>query len=187
MKESIMQRYVLVLGGALALLALGCSKDDAHASPRASSAPVAEPPPPPPPETAPAPAPTPSGSAQAVVEIEIGSVADTMAFDKTKLTVPAGAKVHLVLKNNGTIAAMTHNWVLVNAGTEAKVAAAALEKGPDAGYLALGPDVLASTTLAPPRGSVDITFNAPPPGKYPYICTFPGHYMMMKGELTVTP
>ncbi|MGH7283704.1 MAG: plastocyanin/azurin family copper-binding protein, partial [Polyangiaceae bacterium] len=30
------------------------------------------------------------------------------------------------------------------------------------------------------------TFTAPGPGKYPYICTYPGHYMTMKGTLEVT-
>ena len=68
-----------------------------------------------------------------------------------------------------------------------RVALAALQTGPDAGYIASGPDVLATTTMAAPKATTEVTFTAPAPGKYPYICTFPGHYMLMKGELTVTP
>ena len=30
-----------------------------------------------------------------------------------------------------------------------------------------------------------ITFNPPEPGVYTFICTFPGHYMLMMGEFHV--
>jgi azurin len=122
-----------------------------------------------------------------IVELEIASVGDTMAFDKTKLTVANGSKVHLVLKNRGTLAVMTHNWVLVKKGTEARVALDGLEKAATTGYVVPGENVLAYTPMAAPGGSTEVTFDAPSPGTYPYICTFPGHYVVMKGELTVTP
>lgn len=173
---------------AIALL-VSCSKEENKNAPPAATTSQAAPAPSPP-LTAPFPSATASGSsapAAQKVEIEIGSVGETMAFDKTKLTVPTGALVHLVLKNNGATLAMTHNWVLVKVGSEARVALAALQTGPDAGYLASGPDVLATTTMAAPKATTEVTFTAPAPGKYPYICTFPGHYMLMKGELTVTP
>lgn len=136
-----------------------------------------------------APAPPPSASAeeQRVVEIEIASVGDTMAFDKTKLSVPAGSKVHITLKNRGTLPVMTHNWVLVKKGTEAHVAADGLEKAATTGYVVPGDDILAYTPMAAPGKTAEVTFDAPAPGTYPYICTFPGHYVVMKGELTVTP
>jgi azurin len=136
-----------------------------------------------------APSATPSAPPPAApkVEIQIASLANLMAFDKKALTVPTGAEVHLTLKNNATLETLPHNWVLVQPGTEAKVAAEGLDKAPDAGYVVEGDNVLAHTPLAPPGKSVEVTFNAPAPGKYPYICTFPGHYVMMKGVLTVTP
>jgi azurin len=140
--------------------------------------------------------PTPSVTASAAtaatdaakkVELEIASVGDTMFFDKKTLTVPTGAQVHLTLKNNGKLAVMQHNWVLVKKGTEAKVALAGMEKAPDAGYVVPSDDVLAYTPLAQPQTTAEVTFTAPAPGDYPYICTFPGHYVVMKGVLTVTP
>jgi azurin len=120
------------------------------------------------------------------VELEIGAVASTMTFDKTSLTVPAGAEVHLVLKDSkpGTL---MHNWVLVKPGAEAAVAAAGLPAGPTGNYVTPGADVFAFAPLAQPGKTSEVTFQAPPAGSYPYICTFPGHYLMMKGTLVVTP
>jgi azurin len=122
------------------------------------------------------------------VELQIASQANTMTFDKTALTVPAGAEVHLVFKNNATMSTLPHNWVLVKPGTEASVAAAGLKLGDQAGYFDVrDKDALVHTPMAKPGESSEVTFTAPDPGTYPYICTVPGHYMMMKGVLTVTP
>jgi azurin len=119
--------------------------------------------------------------------VQIGASGTTMKFDVTAITASAGQSIHLVL-NNKPPGQLPHNWVLVRPGTEAKVAAAGLAKGQAAGYLELSPDVLAHTDMIMPGKTAEITFSAPAePGKYPYICTFPGHYMMMKGVLTVTP
>jgi azurin len=30
-----------------------------------------------------------------------------------------------------------------------------------------------------------VTFDAPAAGQYPYVCTFPGHGVLMKGTLTI--
>jgi azurin len=122
------------------------------------------------------------------IELEIASVANTMAYDKIALTVPTGAEVHLTLKNNATMSTLPHNWVLVKAGTEASVAAAGLKLGDKAGYIDVSDhDMIVHTPLAKPGETTDVVFTAPEPGKYPYVCTVPGHYMMMKGTLTVSP
>jgi azurin len=183
-----MKKILFVFACAL-VAATGCTdKSDAPAP-----APAATPAPAPAPTPAPAaPAATPSASASAAapaqkVELTIASVGNLMQFDKTKLTVPTGAEVHLTLTNKGTQDVMQHNWVLVSPGKEASVAAAGLAKAATTGYVVPGPDVLAYTPLTKPGGTADVTFTAPAPGTYPYICTFPGHYIMMKGVLTVTP
>jgi azurin len=182
------------LAFALVLLALpaGCGKDDAHPTEThgtAASVPAA-----PPAATATAtenakPAQVEPPKPAQHVEIQIASVANTMGFDKTKLSVPAGAEVHLTMKNNATMATLPHNWVLVKTGTEASVAAAGLKLGEPAGYFDVrDKNALAHTPMAKPGETTEVTFTAPTdPGDYPYICTFPGHYMMMKGVLTVTP
>jgi azurin len=47
--------------------------------------------------------------------------------------------------------------------------------------------VIASTKLAGPGETVDVTFKVPAKaGTYSYMCTFPGHYTAgMKGQLVV--
>jgi azurin len=150
---------------------------------------------------APTPVPTPTATATAVpaatsaaaaaaaptkVDIELSSVGNEMKYDKAAITVPAGALVHLTLKNTSTMDTMPHNFVVVKTGTEAKVALDGLMKAPDAGYVVPGPDVYANSPLALPGKTIEYTFTAPPPGKYPYICTVPGHYLLMKGVLTTT-
>ncbi len=181
-----MKRLVSML---LVATAFACGKSE---PPAPTPAPVvtAEPAPPAVPEAA-----APAKPAQHV-ELAIASVGEQMAFDKTTLTVPAGAEVHLVFKNNSKSTTMMHNWALVKVGTEAKVA----EKGlmcsgrgayrcpSGANYVDTSDtDLLAFTPQAKAGETTEVTFTAPDAGKYPYICTFPGHYMMMKGTLVVTP
>jgi len=118
--------------------------------------------------------------------LEIGSVGETMAFDRPLIEVKAGASVKLTLKNNATSAAMLHNWVLVTPGKEAEIAGLGLALGPAQSYLPESPDVLAHTRMVKPGESDTIEFKAPStPGSYPYICTFPGHFTTMRGILEV--
>jgi azurin len=49
------------------------------------------------------------------------------------------------------------------------------------------PDVLAATPMINPGGKYTLLVKVPNvPGDYPYICTFPGHWRIMKGILRVT-
>ncbi len=190
------------------LLMFGCAKAaepaaPAEPAPSAPSAPAAPAAPPPPAAPAPEPAaaaaePAAAGAAQPaagvavkddgkpIVEAHITVSGSTMTYDVTKIAAAAGQRVHIVLENK-VPGILGHNWALVRPGTEAAVAAAGLKAGAAAGYVAEGPDLLVHTELVPPGKTGELTFNAPAAGTYPYICTFPGHYMMMKGVLTVTP
>ena len=54
------------------------------------------------------------------------------------------------------------------------------------GYVPDTPDVIASLGLLFPGQKEVLSFTAPKePGKYDYVCTFPGHWRLMKGVLTV--
>jgi azurin len=177
-----MKRLAIPLFVAALAANVGCSKADKELTPAATA-------------TSPPPAASAAPSASAPpakpvphVELAIQSVANTMGYDKTALTVPAGAEVHLVFKNNANMATLPHNWVLVKPGTEASVAAGGLKYGEPAGYINMSDkDMIEHTPLAKPGETSEVTFTAPAPGTYPYICTVPGHYMLMKGVLTVTP
>ncbi len=121
------------------------------------------------------------------VEISLGTVGNTMVYSTPTLTVRSGQTVHLTLKNQATDATMSHNWVLAKPGTQDSVAAEAQKVGEAAGFIPLVADVLAHTPQVKPGQSGDVTFTAPEPGAYPYLCTNPGHAQSMKGVLTVTP
>jgi azurin len=155
---------------------LGCGKEKESTPATTTSASEATLTPPVP--STPAPAPVEAPKAVPHVELQIASVANTMAFDKTTLTVPTGAEVHVTFKNNSSMSTLPHNWALVKPGAEASVAAAGLKYGEKAGYIDINNhDMLVHTPMAKQGESTEVTFTAPDPGTYPYICTIPGHYI----------
>ncbi len=120
--------------------------------------------------------------------LELGTRGDSMVFDRAELKARAGTMVKVVFRNNSRPGAMAHNWVLVQPSTEQMVATAGAAAGPENDYLRPNdPNVIAFTKLSAPGESISVTFTAPPPGIYPYFCAFPGHQMVMKGTLIVTP
>ncbi len=110
-----------------------------------------------------------------------------LKFDTTELTTRAGAHVRLVFRNNDD---MLHNFVLCAIGRGQTVGAAALTfglEGAEKNYVPDTDDVLFHTALTQPGATDTIFFTAPAaPGDYDYICSFPGHAMLMKGVLHVT-
>ena len=121
------------------------------------------------------------------VAIELGSN-DQMQYDKTELRVPANSKVTLTLKHSGTMpkSAMGHNFVLLKQGTDiAAFGMKAIEAGVEKEHIPNSDAIIAHTGLIGGGEQTSVTFNAPAPGTYDYICSFPGHYAMMKGKLIV--
>lgn len=115
---------------------------------------------------------------------------DEMKFDKSVLTAKAGQVVQLTLKHVGKMPkdAMGHNWVLLQQGTDIASFGADAAGAKDADYIpsSQSDKVLAHTKLLGGGESDTITFTAPAEkGNYPFICSFPGHFGMMKGEFVV--
>jgi azurin len=87
--------------------------------------------------------------------------------------------------------ATQHNLVIVEPGALEEVGMAGNEMAKDPGGLAKGfiPEsskILHHTSLLSPDTGEILRFNAPEkPGVYPYLCTFPGHWIVMKGEMVV--
>jgi glucose/arabinose dehydrogenase/uncharacterized cupredoxin-like copper-binding protein len=110
-----------------------------------------------------------------------------LKFDIEEIKVPAGSKVKLVFNNNDD---MLHNLVIVNPGKGNEVGKLAMDMGLSGSQLAYVPaseEVLFNTCLLEPETSQTIYFTAPQtPGDYTYVCTFPGHYAVMKGIMKVT-
>jgi glucose/arabinose dehydrogenase/azurin len=111
-----------------------------------------------------------------------------LQFSITALSVKAGARVKLTFQNSDD---MLHNFVLTapGAGNEIGVLASKMGlNGQQASYIPVSSKVLFHTLLLQPKTTDVIYFTAPEkPGDYPYICTYPGHFMVMKGVLKVTP
>ncbi len=114
---------------------------------------------------------------------------DTMQFDKKAFEVSAGDKVTLTFKNVGKlpIVAMGHNLVILNAGEATAPFAIAAMTQKDNDYIpaAMADKILAQTKLLGPGEEDVLTFTAPAAGTYNYLCTFPGHYAVMNGVMTV--
>jgi azurin len=111
-----------------------------------------------------------------------------MKFDRADLTVAPGQLVQLVFTNPDV---MQHNFILGAIGSLAQLGAAAdqmLTTG-DAlaqSYVPQTPLVLFSTSIVDPGQTLTVQFRAPSEaGAYPYACTFPGHWRIMNGTLTV--
>jgi azurin len=127
----------------------------------------------------------PKKGSKAAGQLQIGTKGEENLFDKTKLSAKPGATVNLTFKNSAK--GMQHNFVLTEIGAAEEVANAGIQAGADKGWVPVGsPKVLAHTRLLNPGESETISFTAPSKaGDYPFICSFPGHYLTMKGILQV--
>lgn len=111
-----------------------------------------------------------------------------LTFAKRILHAKPGEPIGLTLKNPDVV---PHNWALVKPGALRRVGEMAnrLVADPESvarHYIPQTDDVLFYTDVVPPKSQFLIYFRAPKkPGRYPYLCTFPGHWMVMNGELIV--
>jgi len=111
-----------------------------------------------------------------------------MQFAPRELRAKAGASVRIIFENPDL---MLHNLLLLIPGAEDEVGALAdrLAAEPDGlarGYIPDSKKVLHATPLVQPGQKSELTFTAPTaPGNYPFICSFPGHWRVMRGILVV--
>ncbi len=118
--------------------------------------------------------------------IRIGTVRERMMYDVKQLAVKPGKKVKLTFANNDF---MPHNILLVKPGKADEVGVKAMElgaRGFDVSYVPESTDILWASKLVDLGEEQVIEFTAPElPGAYPYICSFPGHHLIMRGVLIV--
>ncbi|WP_040300266.1 azurin [Arcticibacter svalbardensis] len=113
------------------------------------------------------------------------TASDQMKYDLTEIKVKAGEEVTLTLKNAGTMAkeAMGHNFVLLAQGADVAAFATEAMANKASDYIPTGSKaILVHTKLLGPGESDTITFTVPA-GEYEFICSFPGHYGMMRGKV----
>jgi azurin len=116
---------------------------------------------------------------------------DAMRFSITEITARPGDKLSVTLVNAGTTPkfSMGHNWVLVAPGTDIQAFLVAAAEAVTTDYVPADAKehILASTKLLGPNERDTVTFTAPTnPGRYEFVCSFPGHYQVgMRGVLIV--
>jgi azurin len=113
---------------------------------------------------------------------------DQMKYNVSEIKVKAGESVTLTLKNVGKmpIQAMGHNLVILQKGTNVAQFATSAGNAKATGYVPVDSKaIIAATKLIGGGQSSTITFKAPTKGTYDFICTFPGHFIVMKGKLIV--
>jgi len=112
---------------------------------------------------------------------------DTMRFDKNMLLVESGKKITLTLNHNGKLdkLVMGHNFVLLKEGVDISSFAQRAASARDSEYIPEGNEVIVHTKMLGGGESDTISFMAPNKGFYTFICSFPGHWGLMKGKLIV--
>jgi plastocyanin len=134
---------------------------------------------------APAPADAANGGA---LRIALGVVTGEMKFDRTTITARAGQRVEITFNNSDD---MQHNVVIFKRGTVADYEHELFGSMNDAnaqarGFVPDSPNVLVASPLLNARESVVVVFDAPAePGEYPFVCSFPGQWLTMRGVLKV--
>ena len=114
--------------------------------------------------------------------VATGSNMSEMRFDTKRLKVPVGKELTIALENQSTDATMPHNIVFIQEGTANDVGQGGL-KFKENGYV--NPDdknVIAHSPVVQIGETKYFTFTTPTTGEYEFICSYPGHWGMMKGK-----
>lgn len=128
--------------------------------------------------------------APAVKQVTI-TASDNMRFSVTHIGAHPGERIHIQLKNVGTLPkeVMGHNWILLKADADPAAYSTVASSAKEEGYIprSLANKVICSIPLLGSSQTGDVEFDAPTtPGKYPFLCSFPGHFQVgMRGELEV--
>lgn len=134
---------------------------------------------------------TPGEKNEAVVRsFVIRAVPQQMRFDTRRIVVEAGRPFEIVFENPDL---MPHNLVVVQPGARRIVGPLADRMRPEQkdaegrAYVPDRPEVLAATHMLDTGESEALQIIAPEKeGIYEFLCSFPGHWAVMGGELVVT-
>lgn len=114
---------------------------------------------------------------------------DLMQFNKKEIKVKAGKKVKITLKHIGKLdkKVMGHNFVLLKQGVSISAFGNKAATSAATEYIPTDSqdDIIAHTKLIGAGETTSVEFDAPAPGTYDFLCSFPGHYAMMKGKFIV--
>jgi len=123
----------------------------------------------------------------AVRVVRIRTVEEEMRYDLPYFAVEAGRPIQIVLRNEDL---MPHNLVITAPEALREVAELGAQAGPEGHgglpYVPKSDKVLWATGMVQPEKQERLTFTAPKTqGEYPYVCTFPRHWVRMYGVMVV--
>lgn len=128
-------------------------------------------------------------AANCTIDIEAN---DAMKFNQQNLTIDSSCKkVTLTLKHTGKLPAnaMGHNWVMTKGADLMEIANAGMAAGLNNNYLPTGDSRIIAATKIIGGGQSDTieidTGKLTKGGDYTFFCSFPGHWAIMKGKVTV--
>ena len=111
---------------------------------------------------------------------------DGLRFEPPRFEAKPGEDLVLEIENGDTTD-LVHNFLLLTPGTRDAVVAQALalgEPGTALGWVPENPAILLHTPLLNANGVATLRLRVPDiAGVYPYVCTFPGHGMVMFGAI----
>ncbi len=120
----------------------------------------------------------------------VKTVHEQLRFDTQRLVVEKGKPFEIIFENSDV---MPHNLVIVDPDKHAEIGTAAMTMGPNdkdkqgRTYLPKGQKFIEATKLLEPGQKETLKVKAPGrEGEYEFVCTFPGHWMIMWGKLIVT-
>ncbi len=120
--------------------------------------------------------------------IVLRTVVEGMKYDRTEFSVKAGQPVKLWFENPDY---MPHNLLIGKPGSAESIGMAAEALGGDGfkvGFVPKNDQILVASRLLNNREHQVLEFTAPTePGDYDFLCTFPGHWRMMRGIMKVVP
>ena len=118
--------------------------------------------------------------------IHMQTLKEQMRYDREAFAVGPGMKVRLILNNPD---AMDHNLVMVQPGASAEVAMASMmlgAQGIEKDWTPESKKILFASEMLSVDESATIEFVAPTDKSiYEYLCTYPGHWTLMKGMMHV--
>ncbi|HTI68525.1 MAG TPA: PVC-type heme-binding CxxCH protein [Candidatus Limnocylindria bacterium] len=120
----------------------------------------------------------------------IRTVREQMRYDTTRLVVEPGKAVQVIVENGDF---MPHNLVVVYPGAREEIGTITAAMKPDEldsrgrAFVPRNTKIVTATKLIEPGMKETLQFTVPEAeGTYEYVCTYPGHWMLMWGTLIVT-
>lgn len=121
-----------------------------------------------------------------LITVRVGTIVERMKYDVAEFTVKAGKNIELTFDNPDFL---PHNIVITQpkAGEGVALAAMAMgEAGFKNGFIPDSDKIIVYSKMLDYGTDQVLEFKAPTePGDYEFVCTFPGHYMLMRGIMKV--